>query len=94
MVLTAHKVINCWSFKECLFCPANHIQKTRVSKILTDFFLITITKNVETFDPRGSKNVCPDCKGTSSTSSYNILDTRVSKNGVFKSHIFSDEHHE
>ena len=49
MVLTAHKVINCWSFKECLFCPANDIQKLRVSKILTDFFLITITKNVATF---------------------------------------------
>ena len=88
-MLTAHKVINCWSFKEYLFCPANDIQKTRVSKILTDFFLITITKNVATFDPRGSKNVCPDSKGTSSRSSYNILDTRVSKNGLFKkSHFF------
>ena len=94
MVLTAHKVINCWSFKEYLFCPTNDIQKTRVIKILTDFFLITITKNVATFDPRGSKNVCTYSKGTSSTSSYNILDTRVSKNGVFKNHIFLDEHHE
>ena len=59
--MTAHKVINCWSFKECLFFPPNDIQQLRVSKILTDFFLITITKNVAILDTRVSRNGVLKC---------------------------------